>query len=143
MPSGTTLLIPIEPVAWQRPKTRVVKGWVHHYSPQKTKDYESLIADAYKTTPNYRYFGENEPLKVSMIFCMPVPKSYPKKRQKLIKDGYEQHIKKPDIDNLAKAVLDGLNGVAWADDSQIVQLNVRKEYATTEPHVWVSIQMSI
>ncbi|OXE37422.1 MAG: hypothetical protein CGW95_01600 [Phenylobacterium zucineum] len=30
-----------------------------------------------------------------------------------------------DIDNLAKAVLDGLNGVAYVDDRQVISLSAR------------------
>ena len=37
--------------------------------------------------------------------------------------------KKPDIDNIAKIICDGLNGVAYKDDSQIIYLAVIKRYA--------------
>lgn len=37
--------------------------------------------------------------------------------------------KKPDIDNIAKAVLDALNSVAYRDDTQIVELQIRKQYS--------------
>lgn len=134
--TGITILVPIEPKAKDRPRFNNFGGV---YTPRKTADYEKLIADAYRTNPKRQYFDQKQPLKVSMIFCMPIPKSYTKKRRKWIIDGYEQYTKKPDIDNLAKAVLDALNGVAWSDDSQIVQLNLRKEY-TESPHIWVSIQ---
>ena len=33
----------------------------------------------------------------------------------------------PDVDNIAKLVLDGLNGIAWADDAQVDQIRVIKE----------------
>ena len=33
---------------------------------------------------------------------------------------------KPDVDNIAKAVLDALNGIAYDDDSQVVELTVKK-----------------
>jgi len=35
-----------------------------------------------------------------------------------------------DIDNIAKAVLDSLNGKLWKDDSQIVRLHVTKQWAS-------------
>lgn len=35
----------------------------------------------------------------------------------------------PDLDNLIKAVLDGMNRVAWMDDAQIVEMLCRKEYS--------------
>lgn len=37
--------------------------------------------------------------------------------------------KRPDIDNLEKAVLDGLNGVAFVDDSQIIKSSTEKLFA--------------
>jgi Holliday junction resolvase RusA-like endonuclease len=45
---------------------------------------------------------------------------------------------RPDIDNYAKAILDALNGVMWADDGQIVQLTASKSYG--EPRVEIEIQ---
>ena len=41
----------------------------------------------------------------------------------------EWHTKKPDLDNLAKAVLDSLAGLAWVDDSQVVILGLAKRIA--------------
>lgn len=37
--------------------------------------------------------------------------------------------KKPDIDNVVKAVLDALNKVAYRDDNQVVELQIRKQYS--------------
>ena len=39
---------------------------------------------------------------------------------------------KPDADNLAKALLDGLTGIAWSDDAQVAELTVRKRYVVTD-----------
>ena len=44
-----------------------------------------------------------------------------------------------DIDNLAKAVLDALNGICWQDDSQISDLHVTKNLADT-PHIEIAIE---
>ena len=44
-----------------------------------------------------------------------------------------------DIDNLTKAILDGLNGVVWKDDSQIVNLQVTKNLDAT-PHIDLLIE---
>jgi Holliday junction resolvase RusA-like endonuclease len=46
---------------------------------------------------------------------------------------------KPDADNVVKAVFDGLNGVAFRDDVQVVDLRVRKRYSAT-PAVRVQLQ---
>lgn len=132
---SVTLIIPIEPVAKGRPRVNK-KGWT--FTPKKTQEFEKQVADYYKQT-RAQYFDENTPLFVTMVFDMPIPKSYSKKRRKWILDGYESYTKKPDLDNLAKGVLDALNGVAWADDSQIIGLNLRKQYSE-EPQIWLSIR---
>ena len=53
-------------------------------------------------------------------------------------DGLVKHTVKPDIDNLTKAVLDALNGLAWYDDAQIVELNASKTYVE-DPHILINI----
>ena len=40
--------------------------------------------------------------------------------------------KKPDVDNIAKVVLDALNGLVYTDDKQVTDLRVRKRYDTVE-----------
>lgn len=40
-------------------------------------------------------------------------------------------LKKPDADNVAKIILDALNGIAYLDDKQVVDLGVHKSYNAT------------
>jgi len=53
-------------------------------------------------------------------------------RDRPVKPSYRdaRHVSKPDVDNLAKGVLDALNGLAFKDDSQVGQLDIRKSWAT-------------
>ena len=45
---------------------------------------------------------------------------------------------KPDTDNIAKSILDSLNGIAYKDDKQVVDLRVRKQYAEVPSvSVWI------
>jgi Holliday junction resolvase RusA-like endonuclease len=60
------------------------------------------------------------------------------KRKKMMLEGQIRHTKKCDADNLAKAVLDALNGIAYYDDSQVCELSVSKLYSDN-PRVIVSI----
>ena len=137
-----TITIPITPTPWQRPKTRVVKGWVQHYEPAKTKNYEKAIADYYKQSSRGFKFDKDQAVIVNMVFGMPIPKSAPKVKQVNMCKGNIRHTKRPDVDNLVKAVLDALNGVAWEDDSQIVRLSASKEYSS-EPYVYLYIHESV
>jgi len=46
---------------------------------------------------------------------------------------------KPDTDNIAKSILDSLNGIAYKDDKQVVMLTVEKWYAEVPSvSVWIS-----
>jgi crossover junction endodeoxyribonuclease RusA len=62
------------------------------------------------------------PLSVSLAFMLPKPKSAPKTRR-IYPD------KRPDLDKLVRAVLDGLTGPLFADDAQVVSLAAYKAYA--------------
>lgn len=62
---------------------------------------------------------------ITCYFAM--PKSW-SDRKKKAKSG-QPCTKRPDADNIAKAILDALNGLAYDDDSQIVDLTVRKFWA--------------
>jgi Holliday junction resolvase RusA-like endonuclease len=53
-------------------------------------------------------------------------------RQKACIEGTERPTKKPDIDNIVKAILDGMNGIVYVDDKQVVDLNLTKVYSATE-----------
>ena len=71
------------------------------------------------------------PVSVYLYFKMPIPDSYSKKRKEACLNGLEKHLKKPDIDNLAKALLDGMNGIVYQDDCQITSLHMTKVYSNT------------
>ena len=73
------------------------------------------------------------PLSVDLIFSMPIPKS-------VKAASGDKHIKKPDLDNLVKLVLDAItdSGAIWHDDSQIVAITAHKMYCT-RPQTWVCI----
>ena len=45
------------------------------------------------------------------------------------------HTKRPDLDNLAKAVKDALKGIVYADDSQIVEAHLFKQYGGPEVRI--------
>jgi crossover junction endodeoxyribonuclease RusA len=44
-----------------------------------------------------------------------------------------------DVDNLLKTVLDGLNGIAWIDDSQVVHADVWLILDRANPHTDITV----
>lgn len=116
-------VVPGQPVAKGRPRLTVRGGHARAYTPAKTVAYEGLIALAGSeamagATP---YAG---PLAVEATAVFSIPPSWSKKKR----EAAYWHTIKPDADNIAKALGDGLNGVCWADDSQVASIRVLKVY---------------
>ena len=99
----------------------------HAYTPKATRDYERAIREAFENAPGRQREPFSGPIAVSIITYRQLPKSTPK--SVII----EPDTHKPDIDNVAKIVLDALNGVAWEDDAQVVSLTVSKLKRTRSP----------
>lgn len=108
------------------------------YTPKKTKDYERLVQLEYKSSGGKDY-GDKQ-LQVEITANFQIPKSKPRKVRVDMLAGRIRPTKKPDCDNIAKAILDALNGIAYHDDSQIVTLAVDKWYTPDEPCVIVTIK---
>lgn len=107
-----------------------VGAFVRTFTPAKTVAYEGLVGKEAKLAMlNERPL--ETPVMVCLYFKMPIPASYSKKRVAACLDGSEKHTKKPDLDNLAKACLDGMNGIVYKDDCQITSLHMTKVYSTT------------
>lgn len=121
--------VPGEPVAKGRARAFIRGGHVAHYTPEKTARYENLVKLAAQQAMNSEPL--EGPLSLYCTFALPVPASYSKKRTAACLSGEIWPCKRPDADNMLKAVLDGCNGVVWKDDCQVVQLYATKVYGAT------------
>lgn len=111
---------------------------VTHHTPEKTVNYEATVKLAAQQAMRGRPpFAGPCSLVVEALFAVPASWSAPKRKRALA--GQEHPTKKPDGDNILKAVFDGMNGVVWADDVQAVDFRVIKRYAET-PGVSVIVQ---
>lgn len=134
-----TFVVPGEPQGKARPRFSRRGGQVATYTPKKTVDYERLVKTAYHSACGGLFFGEKIPLMVSIVAYFKPPKSTPHAIRLSMYEGTICPTKKPDVDNIAKAICDALNGTAYHDDAQIVNVAVQKLYADT-PRVEVSIE---
>jgi len=104
-------------------------NFISTYTPEKTRTYETLIKDA-----AIEAMGSSEPLETPVSLYLyirvPIPKSCTKKRLEAISNGSEKPTKKPDASNILKSVEDGMNGVVYHDDSQIINIHVTKVYSS-------------
>lgn len=110
------LEINIRPIPKARP--RLSKFAV--YTPKKTADYEKLIA--YEWKRRYKSLILKNAVKLDLLFCF--------KKAKSCKKDY--HTQRPDIDNLEKAILDGLNKTAFVDDCQVVEMKSQKVFSDVD-----------
>lgn len=117
-----------------RPRSRIIQpkgkaGFVSHYTPPKTRRYEELISASGRKAMQQRGLDPFEgPLVMDMCAFMPVPDSWPAWRREAALKGLIVPTVKPDFDNLMKTV-DGLNGVCFTDDVQIIGVTFDKYYS--------------
>lgn len=131
--------IPGEPVAKGRARSFIRNGRIAHHTPEKTVNYESLVALAAQTAMNGRPLIVG-PVQMTLTAYFSIPKSWSKKRREANRTAHEWVAKRPDADNVAKSVCDGMNGIVWVDDSQVAKLAVIKVYAETPGvHVMLSL----
>ena len=114
-----------------RPRFYVNNGQVRTYTPTETVSYENWVRTCWKEQGGKMY-GDEAQLGVVITAAFPIPKSTPKYRKQMMLDDKIRPIRRPDADNIAKVVLDSLVGVAYRDDSQVVNLTVQKIYADKE-----------
>lgn len=101
--------VPGEPVSKARP--RVTRHGT--YTPERVKHAEELVAWHFRLAAR-RHVAAGDPLYgLEVVFHL-----------------WNQG--RRDLDNLIKLVLDGLNGVAWLDDSQVNEIKARKQRAATK-----------
>lgn len=122
------------PVAQGRPRAFRRGKFIGMYDPKQSKDWKSIVAFQAKQQLNGNKLLEGA-LQMNLLFLMPRPKG--------IKKDIFRHTKKPDLDNLCKAIKDALKDICYKDDSQICVLQSEKRYIYTilpeEPGVMIEI----
>lgn len=101
-----------------KPKQRARVVGKHAFTPQATKDYEQLVAW-------HAAFAISEPLSGDLYLSMQF---------------YRRGKLRADVDNLSKAVMDALNGIAWHDDKQVIGLHALIEYGAKRPGLIVEVK---
>lgn len=132
------ITIPGSPIGKGRPKFSTFGGYPKAYTPQKTANYENLVKMAFQASGSKGY-DKGIQLRAEITAYFPIPKSTSNKKRFEMLHGVIMHTKKPDADNVAKSILDALNGLAFYDDSQICELGVCKMYSD-EPRAEVTIR---
>ena len=106
-------------------KARARTGKYGHYTPKETTAYEHAVRDSFLAAGGSL---TNEPVVVKIDAFYAVPKSDTKAMRALKLSNVIPPTIKPDVDNVEKIVLDGLNGIAYTDDSHVIGATTFKQY---------------
>jgi len=146
------LFVPGEPIPQARPRGRVQgrgeKAWVQFYEPKVNTEYKERVAETTRTqvlrTPVVEIGSGKDFLLpfvgvralITLRFNMERPKSYPSR--------IVDHTKRPDFDNLGKAVVDAIvDAGILKDDGCITDATIQKRYADDEHPEGVEIDLTV
>jgi Holliday junction resolvase RusA-like endonuclease len=111
------------------------------YTPAKTRKWKEHVSRTAIAAAAEAGFAQplTGPLRLSVSFSLPIPPSWTKRKQNQALLNQVLPIGKPDVDNLAKAVMDAINDcidaekrpLIWKDDCQVVTLIAAKRYGAT------------
>lgn len=130
--------VPGVPHGKGRPRFARRGSFVNAYTDAKTASYENLVK-----VLAMQAMGDKEPIPdpvhvyINISICPPASWSNKKRDLALRSDIYPTG--KPDIDNVAKGILDAMNGVVYLDDKQVVSLQVKKSYEPMD-QVFVGVE---
>ena len=121
-----------EIVGKERPRVNMYTCRV--YTPNKTKDYEFLVQQYFRMQyPKYETLKGR--ISINIIAYLKIPQSTSKTKIQEMLENKISPTKKPDVDNIAKSILDAMNGLVFEDDNQVSKISVEKRFALEEKAV--------
>jgi len=132
------ILVTGHPVAKGRGRAVNTPNGPRIYTPGKTAKWEQ---DA-RLVARQVMDGEDPipgPVSVYVTATFVPANSWPKWKRAAALAGDIRHTQKPDVDNLAKAAMDAINGVVFVDDQQVFRVVIEKHYGTV-PAVSIEVE---
>jgi Holliday junction resolvase RusA-like endonuclease len=131
------MVIPGEPCAQGRPRFARRGKFVVAFDPAKSRNWKAT-AQALMQTAMGTAAPMQGPLSVDVAATFTCPKGDHRKTPR----PRRWHAKRPDAENVVKAVLDAATGVLWLDDSQVARLVVVKAIGAQgeAPRVWLRVR---
>lgn len=137
MTRSVTFCVPGHPQGKGRARSVRRGNFIAHYTPEKTRSYESIIRGcAYDAMA--KQLPMDGPVEVVMTAIFDIPGRWSIKKRTAALFGDIKPTKKPDIDNIIKAVVDACNGIVFKDDCQIVRGQYAKSYGP-QPLIAVTV----
>lgn len=123
------ITIPLPPQGKGRGRAVRIGAGVRVITPAKTRNYEATVADLARAAVGDLLLEGPLGVKIWAVFprSQELCKVYKKTgRPKHPTAWLWAHRVRIDVDNIAKTILDSLNGVAWVDDRQVADLEIHK-----------------
>jgi Holliday junction resolvase RusA-like endonuclease len=131
-----TFTITGKPHGKERPRMTRTGGV---YTPTATREYETQVMLEYINAGGERPLPcGTQGIRIDVLAFYPIPKSATKRDREAMLNGTILPCCKPDADNVVKSILDGLNGVAYKDDSAVTMQSIMKRYSDN-PRVEVRV----
>ena len=139
------IIIPGAPHAQGRARFARMGNHVKTYDPKESKDWKGYArqvmwkAGVDGPNPGGYVFIPEGPVAIIVTACFPCTSTDAKKKK--LSPLLRWHTKKPDLDNIVKAVKDAAKGILWTDDSQVCSMLASKVIlpAGESPHVRVKV----
>jgi Holliday junction resolvase RusA-like endonuclease len=128
--TSVSFTIPGKPFAKQRARASAFGGKARMYTPAATVSFERTVGQIAAQHFPAPIAG---PVRLTVIATFAPPASWSKK--KTAETLWRPHTQRPDIDNCIKAISDGLNRIAWADDGQVAEIVAKKIWGAVEQTV--------
>ncbi|MGV6394530.1 RusA family crossover junction endodeoxyribonuclease [Pseudomonas caspiana] len=132
-----SFVVPGEAIGKGRPRVSTIGGHARMFTPKKTANYETLIAMSAQQAMAGRELIAG-PVLIELKILVAVAQSWSKKKSAAALAGTVMPTKKPDADNVLKAICDGINGIVFRDDVQVVNVSLSKRFSET-PGVQVRV----
>ena len=131
---ATCFTIPGPPFGKQRHRIGSFGGRARAFNTKANASFEDVVRTL--AAPHFPQ-PLTGPVRLVIYATFEPAQSWSKKKR--AEHLHRPHTQKPDLDNVAKAVADGLNRVAWGDDSQVAEMVVRKVWGIT-PQTVVQVE---
>lgn len=135
-----TFTVPGEPQGKQRVRSALIRNRIHTYNTEhnEREANRTLFWFLHAVRESGELWPPLEQAAVEITAYYALPESKSKAWKAAALAGEYVPVRKPDLDNIAKLILDALNGAAYADDSHVGRLVLSKRYAEA-PCVEVTI----
>jgi Holliday junction resolvase RusA-like endonuclease len=122
-----TIFIPGRPYAKKRHRVGTIRGRARAFNPPENDRFEHVVRTLAASVLRAPIEG---PVRVVIVATFAPPASWSGTRRATAIG--TPHASRPDADNIAKAIKDALNRLAWTDDAQVAELTVRKLWGEIE-----------